>query len=298
VTTRQVIYAWQILEFAVFFGVFQIQTEVAFFGIVLGAFFCMISARFISIGLIATMVSLRFSVSDIQPKQFFSLWWGEFWAFCLLYFWYQVLPRKRNRWAKIISDKHVILAHGFLCNDGFWHKLAPMLEENGYSVSSVEMPYPFASIELYTKLLEMEFNRVLDLNRNAQVTFIGFSMGGLAIRNLKPKLQSLANIITIKTPHHGTQLARIPGFFGTKNGVEMTPGSEFITRLNTKGDCFKHAVGIFSAHDTIVIPAQLGTPPFHPLKRKAKGHLHASDDSNLHRHLVRLLKVFYSNGES
>jgi hypothetical protein len=146
--------------------------------------------------------------------------------------------------------------------------------------------------------LEAELDRVLTLNPNAEVTFIGFSMGGLAIRNLSPRLQKLTNIITIKTPHHGTYLARIPGFFGAKNGIEMSPNSEFIGLLNSRENHFKHAVGIFSAHDTIVIPAQFGFPPFHPLKRKAKGHLHASDDAKLHRHLIRLLEVFYSNSKS
>jgi hypothetical protein len=291
-TTRQVIYAWHFLEFAMFFLLVGKSTDLGLIGVVLLAFGCMVSARFLVIGTIATIVSLRFSISSITLKQFWFLWWGEFEAFCILYFWQQAKPRKTNYKPQTIKKHHVILAHGFLCNDGFWYRLLPLLERNGYSVSSIELPNPFYSIDRFTELLEAEIDRVFSLKPNVGVTLIGFSMGGLAIRDLDTHLQPRVNAITIKTPHRGTHLACVPAFFGIPNGKEMSPGSFWINQLNSEVNNFKNAVGIFTAHDTIVIPAELGRPPFHPLKRKAKGHLHASIDKKLHRHLIRLLRVF------
>ena len=190
-----------------------------------------------------------------------------------------------------VGDRHVIFMHGFFCNDGFWLRLSSLLVNQGFTVSGVEMPAAFASIDEFSRLLEVEIERCVAKNANTQLTLIGFSMGGLACRQLPRETQKRLGLITLYTPHRGTQLARLIGYFGASNGRDMTVGSEWLKQCNAQPNYFRSAVSIWSSHDTIVLPAQNAESTFHSLRLIGRGHLSAAIDKKLHRHVIRLLKA-------
>ncbi|WP_196157715.1 triacylglycerol lipase [Reinekea sp. G2M2-21] len=289
-SVRRLIWSWQIIEAVLLIALFR-QSQVSLMMVLLLTLVTMVLLRGIIVGIIAVTVSVSFASTTITKMQFLRFWWGEFVAFCYLYFWAQAKPRKTLDPHPPVLQRHVIFVHGFLCNDGFWIQLGRQLQRAGVSFSSVEMSAAFASIETFARLVENEIEHCLARNSNASITLIAFSMGGLACRRLPDGLQKNVNLITLYTPHQGTLLANITGFFGAANGREMAKGSDWLATLNQQPDQFKKAVGIWSTHDTIVMPSVLGKPPFHALRLRGRGHLNASIDRRLHRHLIRLLKV-------
>ncbi len=290
-TVRRLIWSWQIIEFGLTYWLIG-RLGVSFGYQFLLTVIMMIGVRALFIGILTTFITLSFAKSRLTIGQFVRFWFSEFAAFCLLYFWFQAKPRRNLMLITEVKQNHVIFAHGFFCNDGFWFRLAPRLLKEGFSVSGVEMPMVFGSIDLFSMLLEKEVARCLNLNPESNITIIGFSMGGLACRGLPENIHKAINVITLYTPHRGTNLARVIGIMGADNGKQMTVGSSWLNDLNAKPNNFKHSVGIWSTHDTIVIPATGGEPPSHPLKLIGRGHLFAAIDTKLHRHVVRLLKHF------
>jgi triacylglycerol esterase/lipase EstA (alpha/beta hydrolase family) len=290
-TVRQAIFTWQILE-ALFFWFIAVSFGIHGWQSMLVVAVSMIVARLLVVWFIATTVTLFFSTAAINLKQYLLLCWGEFTAFFILYFWFQAKPRLRNFQPASIANNHVILVHGFFCNDGFWFKLRPSLIDAGYSVSMIEMKPLFGSLDELAELATAEYHRIKLLNSSANVTFVGFSMGGLSIKAIDEKVQKNSNFIALDVPHQGTYLASVSAFLGSKNGQQMNPKSDWLQKNQKSKSQFKYEVGIWSAHDTIVVPARFGKPPVHSLMRKGKGHLNVAIDRALHKHIIRLLRCF------
>jgi len=293
-SVRQLIWVWQILEFAILYllvGRAGSSVLLILFIVLL----LMLSLRFIIIGIVAGAVSLYWGVTKLSLKGFISLWFGEFWAFVVMYSGFQAVPKSLLVFPSEIKNRHVVLVHGFFCNNGFWYLLARRLIKHGFSVSFVEMSNPFASLERLSGLIEREVMRIKSHNSATQTSLVTFSMGGLAARFYLSHTGKAENIrfISVNMPFNGTYLGGLPGLLGAKNGQEMRPNNPWIKKLALaeSPEEKKFHVGIWSAHDTIVIPSELGRPAFHPLMRKAKGHLNASIDRSLHRHICRLLSL-------
>lgn len=289
---RAFIYFWQCTEF------FMISLCLILLGVPLSislatAPFVMLTLRAVIVALVCLTVVIKFQATDLPVKQYAAYWWNEFKTFCSLYFFYQAVPRQRLLKCADASEKHIIFIHGFLCNEGFWFLLKPALQDAGYSFSAVEMPKTFGSITEFTPLIKNEILRLKKQRPCIQITLVAFSMGGLAARNLPKSMQEELNLITLCTPLRGTHSAKLSAFFGAPNGKELSVGSEFLKCLHQREIHFKHFVGVWSAHDTIVVPAINGKPECHGLMLRGRGHLYAALDRKLHRHLIRVLNLFY-----
>lgn len=289
VTVRGFIWSWQLVELLVItYWLANSGTGLLKAGA--SAILIMIGLRFLVIGFVAAYVVFRPGSQDRAFTYFLSSWLGEAFAFCRLYFWYQALPR---RWVtpnvRRIGQKHVILVHGFLCNDGFWYALRPKIEAQGYTVTTVEQPKAFASIEYFSALIQQEVERLDSNGRDIQISVIAFSMGGLAARHLPAAVQKRIQLITVCTPHWGTALAELPGELFAGNGAQMTPKNPWILGLNSRPIQFQSGFGFWSVHDSIVVPPELSIPPFDSAPVFGMGHLQASGHKALHERLIQKL---------
>ncbi|EAR08563.1 putative lipase transmembrane protein [Reinekea sp. MED297] len=246
----------------------------------------MLALRALLIGVICIVVTVQFSHQSLSPWRWVRYWVQEFVAFVSLYSVMQALPRRWVQPNDPVTNHHVILAHGFLCNDGFWWRFVPRLRQAGLSVSSVEMPGAFASIEEFQQRLSAEIERVSSINPDAVITLVGFSMGGLAARCLPRKQQQRCELITLYTPHYGTLMAYVPRWVGATNGRQMCPGNPWLSGLKRHPIAFRRMLGVWTRHDTIVIPPIRSRAPFDNWAQSGQGHLSASLDGSLHQRLL------------
>lgn len=289
-TVRQFIWSWQSAEFSAFWVLWSVVTGLP--GVaVLRAVLSMLLLRALIIGLVCVLVTGHFSQNSLSPVKWIRYWIGEVAAFVSLYSLWQMLPRRRVQPVESVSGHHVILAHGFLCNDGFWFRLIPRLQRAGFSVSTVEQPEVFGDIDDFQQRLCSETERVLAENPMVRVTLVGFSMGGLAARRLPVALQQRCDLITVYSPHFGTVQARLTRPFRAVNGRQMRPGNPWLRTLNQAPIGYRRTLGFWSEHDTIIAPPIRGRAPFEHRTRLGYGHLSAALDRDLHRQLVAWLQT-------
>ena len=286
-TVRKVIWLWQVLEALLFGCLLNVfwPLPVA----VLLVVPLMIFLRVFMVGVVTGMVAVSTPQYRLSPRQFLRYWLTETMAFCRLYFWYQAKPRAALAPA-VVRQRHVILVHGFLCNDGFWQPLARALAQQGYSVSSVEMPEVFADIDRFSGAIAVEINRIQQISPSTDIALVAFSMGGLACCALPTSVQQTLSLITLHTPYSGSNMACVVGALGASNGRQMCPDSDWLTALHQRPTAFSSHLALWSRHDTVVL-LESGKAPPKTLILSGRGHLSAAFDTRIHRHVVRLLKV-------
>lgn len=149
----------------------------------------------------------------------------------------------------------VLLVHGFLCNHRVWDKVASALRQSGYPVLAIDLEPLFTSIDDYAPLIERAVATLIAQTGAQQVVLVGHSMGGLAIRAWLRKhgSQHAAKIVTLGTPHHGTQA---PQWVSTPNGAQMKWHSAWLNELGHSETPLKRQLMhlALTHHDNIVHP--------------------------------------------
>lgn len=146
----------------------------------------------------------------------------------------------------------IILVHGYGCSRSVWWWLRGKLEAAGHTVASVNLYPPYTSIGKLVPLLNQRVDEVCGATGAEQVVLIAHSMGGLVCRSYLARhgKQRVERLITIASPHAGTELARIG--LG-QNAREMETGSLWLRDLATE-DVPVPTISIRTAHDNYVIP--------------------------------------------
>ncbi len=114
----------------------------------------------------------------------------------------------------------VLLVHGYLCNHRVWDVMVSRLRSAGHPVLALDLEPLFASIDSYAPLIDHAVAALRRQTGAEKIALIGHSMGGLAIRAWMRRHGSdqVARIITLGTPHAGTQIA---AHNPTTNGQQM-----------------------------------------------------------------------------
>jgi triacylglycerol esterase/lipase EstA (alpha/beta hydrolase family) len=149
----------------------------------------------------------------------------------------------------------IILVHGVLVNDGVWFGFRRHLERQGIAgVYTLNYGPPQADIERFAEQLAAKIDAVCAATGASRVVLICHSMGGLVARTYLRRLGGgrVERIITIGTPHHGSDLAwSFPG----RCLAQMRPGNAWLTELNrAEGDAPVPITSIWSRHDSMVVP--------------------------------------------
>jgi pimeloyl-ACP methyl ester carboxylesterase len=150
----------------------------------------------------------------------------------------------------------VILVHGFLANRGYFRPLVRRLEALGIGpVFAPTFPVWRVPIADFEAELHRQVERIVVGTRQPRVVLVAHSMGGLACRAYLARRGAgrVARLVTLATPHRGTQLARLG--LGA-NAREMEPGSAFLVALEAAeaGSPPVPTLSIYSPHDNIVVP--------------------------------------------
>jgi len=125
------------------------------------------------------------------------------------------------------GGRPLLLVHGYGCSRGVWWLLRRRLEAAGHTVATVSLFPPYTSIGKLTPQLKQRIEEVCAATGSRQLTLIGHSMGGLVCRAYLARHGSarVDQLITLATPHAGTELARLgPG----QNAREMEPDSPWL----------------------------------------------------------------------
>lgn len=290
-TVRGVIRVWQLAELVVFFGIYYLL-EASFLRSLLCSVVTYLLIRLLLIGTVCLWVNFSNRANRLGALGFIRYWLGEFYAFTILYAWYQLKPHAGNRQTGPVHKSHVILAHGFLCNNGFWFRLESELSSQGISYSYVEFVRPFSQIEEYASLIGEEVRRIKSISPDSKINIVAFSMGGLAARHYLSKT-SVDNVrlITVNTPHQGTWLAW-PAYrlTGAANAQQMLPKSLWLKALLANEKTSTVDAVIRSLHDTIVIPPSLGYMDRPAIELPGRGHMTAAVDRSTHEAICNLIK--------
>jgi pimeloyl-ACP methyl ester carboxylesterase len=183
----------------------------------------------------------------------------EFAASMLVTSWF--MPRARAATRIYPHSRHppVLLLHGYGCNSGYWVRLTPLLDAARISHATVDLEPVAGDIDGYVPLVERAVRELSAASGAGQVAIVAHSMGGLVARAWMRAhgSGSVARVITLGTPHHGTALAR----FGLgRNAVQMRRESAWLRALAQSEDAATRALitSVYTHHDNIVSPRDSG----------------------------------------
>ena len=124
----------------------------------------------------------------------------------------------------------VLLVHGYLCNHRVWDAMAHQLHNAGHPVMQIDLEPVFAPIDSYAPQVEQAVSELCRQTGAAKVALIGHSMGGVVIRAWMRAFGTarVDRVITLGTPHAGTQIARRTR---TPNGQQMVWRNAWLQEL-------------------------------------------------------------------
>lgn len=159
----------------------------------------------------------------------------------------------RDRLGAAKDRPPLLLIHGYACSRGVWWWLRRRLEAAGWIVATINLEPVYTSIDSYVEPLARRIDAVLAETGAPRLIIVGHSMGGLVARAYCRRFgtQALARLVTLGTPHSGSELARLG--MG-ENGRQMVPGSAWLQAL-AGGAALPETIAIHSAHDNYVTPA-------------------------------------------
>jgi len=193
----------------------------------------------------------------------FRLFAGEYCATMLCSSWGMPFQRFDKRIFTDTTALPVLLIHGYGCNSGYWHWMSQALQQAHITHYAVDMEPVFGSIDGYAPLVHEAVQRLLLESGQEKIIIVAHSMGGLAARAYLRDhgLASVARVITLGTPHHGTTIANFGigincGEMNWLGRAEEGTSSEWLHKLAATEDDATRAVilSIYSHHDNIVSP--------------------------------------------
>lgn len=181
----------------------------------------------------------------------------EFVCMTWLYLWrhpFEWLHTRRNPPANA-QGPAILCIHGYLCNGAYFHSVRKVLAAGGFTRTyTINMDPTFGDIETFAQQVSARVQEILKETGQKQVILLGHSMGGLVSRCYVQHhggAPYVSKIITLGTPHHGTQLAR--GGRG-ENARQMVPGNSWLERLNSEPREDVPITSIYTYHDCIIAP--------------------------------------------
>ena len=138
------------------------------------------------------------------------------------------------------------------------YPLARKLRAEGRTAHMFTYWPPGKPIGAYARQLKDYLDALRQQHGYSEFDAVGHSLGGLVLRRflaVYPEGPSIKRIVTIGTPHGGTELWR---FAPTISGRQLRPGGEFLKDLDEAGfPAGVEAAAISSDFDQIVVPNAL-----------------------------------------
>jgi triacylglycerol esterase/lipase EstA (alpha/beta hydrolase family) len=180
-----------------------------------------------------------------------------------------------ENWAKVVDTawhamsgekKPVIIVAGTLQPAATYDRLADRLRAEGYDVRIFELPnLGRGDIALSADALAAFTDRVRQETGSDKVDLVAHSQGGLVARQyvkFDGGADHVDNLISMGSPNHGTVAAWAVTLIGADKdgfvaGEQMSPGSDFLARLNEGDDTIGDVryTSFYTDHDAVVFPA-------------------------------------------
>ncbi len=154
----------------------------------------------------------------------------------------------------------VLLLHGYFSNRGIWWRFRKRLADAGLGpIYTVTLSPLWGSIDEMVPQLATKIESICTQTGHEKLIVVAHSMGGLVTRAYMASNVSgsskIAKLITLATPHHGTQMAN----FGIGQCVgEMHMKSGWLAALERGEENISHpsAVSIYTLNDDLVYPPE------------------------------------------
>ena len=128
-------------------------------------------------------------------------------------------------------DQRVVLVDGFMETGKAFKMLRERLEKRGMEVYVPRLSHSDGRGGLENLAVRLKLDIDAKFGPTQKISIVAFSMGGLVSRQYLQNLGGASrceNLITISTPHHGTNAAWLYPTLGTR---DMRPGSRFLAGL-------------------------------------------------------------------
>lgn len=154
------------------------------------------------------------------------------------------------------TPRKVVLVHGFLDSGISFTPLAVSLRKQGFDcyIPRLKPCDGRGGLEPLAKRLKTDIDA--HFGPNTPIQIVGFSMGGLVSRYYLQDLDGAkrcTTLITVATPHHGTQTAWL---YPSKGCQQMRPNSSFLAQLQKSENSLKpiNLVAFRTNLDLVVLP--------------------------------------------
>ncbi|MBK8323260.1 MAG: alpha/beta fold hydrolase [Betaproteobacteria bacterium] len=184
------------------------------------------------------------------------------------------------------AEVAVLVVHGYFSNRGILRGVLRSLSARGATpVYTFNFHGLFRPIDELAEQLAMQVDLIVRPAGAKAVVIVAHSMGGLVARAYLARhgSGSVARLVTIASPHHGTRLARLG--MGT-NARQMREGSEFLAALRRREGAAGPGcpvTSIYSVHDNLVSPQATSRLPWaRNVALRGVGHVDILLDRRLH----------------
>ena len=145
----------------------------------------------------------------------------------------------------------LLLIHGYGCSRAAWWWYRRRLEAAGWTVATLNLEPIYTNIENFVAPVADRVDAVLAATGATRLVLVGHSMGGLVARAYLRRHGSarVARLITLGTPHAGSELARLG--LG-ENARQMRPDNPWLNALAGE-KLGVDTLAIYCPHDNYVM---------------------------------------------
>ena len=157
----------------------------------------------------------------------------------------------------------ILLVHGLVCNRGLWVKFRKRLAAADLGpIYTISLTPLFGSIDALVPKLDARIEAICAETGASQVMIVAHSMGGLVARAYiarevaTSRSSRIASLVTLGSPHHGTELGRLG--FGLNTG-QMRDQSAWLRTLEAAEAVNvgrPATLSIYTLNDDLVYPAE------------------------------------------
>lgn len=189
-----------------------------------------------------------------------------------------------------LGGRPVLLVHGFVARASHFRGLQRALHARGRPTRAVDLGWPLRGVDAYTPALEAA------LEASGPVDLVAHSMGGIVLRATlrdRPDLRErVRTVVTLGSPHHGTEAARglPPGL--PRDLADLAPDSPYLRALPGLHTLVPHARrhAVAARYDVVVFPTGRAFPEgMHHHLLSHLGHNGLLTEPEAHRLVCALL---------
>ncbi len=153
----------------------------------------------------------------------------------------------------------ILLVHGFFSNRGMWLRFRQRLAAaNVGPIYTVTLEPLTGSIDAMVTTLAARIAEILRATHQEKIIVVAHSLGGLVTRAYMAQNGStrIARLITLGTPHHGTQLAGAGMFECARQMKYQGPWLEMLADMEAADPQVVPTLAIYTVNDDLVYPPE------------------------------------------